>query len=114
MRVNAFNTERENVADNIGPKAAYMAYQSWMTRNLKERKLPGLKYTHDQLFWISAANVYCEISTPRRLQAEIKYGLYSPGKFRVIGPMSNIPEFSEAFNCSSDSAMNRRNKCEVW
>ncbi|KFM81410.1 Endothelin-converting enzyme 1, partial [Stegodyphus mimosarum] len=86
-----------NVADNVGLRAAYLAYQSWVRSNTNERNLPGLKYTPDQLFWISAANVYCELRESEAFN--INSDLFSPGKFRVIGPMSNLPEFSKAFNC---------------
>jgi endothelin-converting enzyme/putative endopeptidase len=38
------------------------------------------------------------------------------GKYRVIGPLSNLPEFQRAFSCKADSPMVRppRERCEVW
>ncbi|XP_035222103.1 endothelin-converting enzyme homolog, partial [Stegodyphus dumicola] len=114
MQINGISTERANVADNVGLRAAHLAYQTWVRRNTNERNLPGLKYTPDQLFWISAANVYCELRQPETFELSINSDAYSPGKFRVIGPMSNLPEFSKAFNCPSDSRMNRKNKCKIW
>jgi endothelin-converting enzyme/putative endopeptidase len=36
------------------------------------------------------------------------------GKYRVIGPLSNIPEFAQAFGCKADSPMVRANRCVVW
>jgi putative endopeptidase len=38
------------------------------------------------------------------------------GKYRVIGPLSNLPQFQEAFSCKADSAMVRPadKRCEVW
>jgi predicted metalloendopeptidase len=32
---------------------------------------------------------------------------HSPGKFRVIGPLSNLPEFFQAFGCGEGSPMLR-------
>jgi putative endopeptidase len=32
---------------------------------------------------------------------------HSPGNFRVIGPMSNMPEFGRAFGCSAPSLMQK-------
>lgn len=32
---------------------------------------------------------------------------HSPGKFRVLGPLSNMPEFYEAFGCEEGDAMYR-------
>ena len=38
------------------------------------------------------------------------------GKYRVIGPLSNLPEFQKAFACKADRAMVRpeAERCEVW
>lgn len=39
---------------------------------------------------------------------------HPPSKFRVIGLLSNLKEFSQEFNCPLDSPMNPREKCEIW
>ncbi|KFM76718.1 Membrane metallo-endopeptidase-like 1, partial [Stegodyphus mimosarum] len=114
MQVNGINTQGENIADNGGLKEAYLAYHSWVKDHSKEPKLPGLKYTPSQLFWISAANVWCGKYRPEILKLRIISGSHSPPRFRVIGPMSNLPEFAKEFQCSSDSPMSRKNKCQVW
>jgi putative endopeptidase len=38
------------------------------------------------------------------------------GKYRVIGPLSNMPEFGRPFSCAPGSAMVRpaEKRCEVW
>ena len=37
-------------------------------------------------------------------------------KFRVIGPVSNSPDFRKAFSCKTDAPMVRPEgkRCEVW
>ncbi|KAF8774872.1 Neprilysin-2 like protein [Argiope bruennichi] len=114
LKVNGINTQGENIADNGGLKEAYWAYHSWVKDHGAELKLPGLKYSPSQLFWISAANVWCGKYRPEVLKLRIISGSHSPPQFRVIGPMSNLPEFSKEFQCEPDSAMNRKNKCQVW
>jgi len=39
---------------------------------------------------------------------------HSPGKFRVLGPLSNSPEFSEIWKCPPNSTMNPSNRCIIW
>jgi endothelin-converting enzyme/putative endopeptidase len=38
------------------------------------------------------------------------------GKYRVMGPLSNLPEFKQAFSCKEGSEMVRpsASRCEVW
>jgi endothelin-converting enzyme/putative endopeptidase len=37
-------------------------------------------------------------------------------KYRVIGPLSNLPEFQKAFSCPAGSPMARPadQRCDVW
>jgi putative endopeptidase len=39
---------------------------------------------------------------------------HSPGKWRVNGVVSNMPEFQEAYHCKPNAAMVRQNACRVW
>ncbi|XP_035233991.1 endothelin-converting enzyme homolog [Stegodyphus dumicola] len=98
----------EDIADRGGLRAAYLAYQSWRKDHESELSLPGLNYTQNQLFFISAANAYCAMLSPDDMKIRI------PPKFRVTEPMSDMPEFSEAFNCARNSRMNRGFNCKVW
>uniref|UniRef100_A0A1S4KS06 Peptidase M13 C-terminal domain-containing protein n=2 Tax=Ixodes scapularis TaxID=6945 RepID=A0A1S4KS06_IXOSC len=60
------------------------AYKKWVKENGPEAGLPGLKYTPQQLFWISAANVWCGKSRPETLKLSILAGSHSPGRFRYV------------------------------
>jgi predicted metalloendopeptidase len=114
LSVNGVNTQGENIADNGGLKEAFLAYKKWVKDHESEKALPGLEYTPDQLFWISAANVWCGKYRTEVLKLRVMVGSHSPPMFRVIGPMSNIKEFSESFNCPLGSNMNPNQKCSVW
>jgi putative endopeptidase len=37
-------------------------------------------------------------------------------QYRVVGPLSNMPEFAKAFGCKQDALMVRpaATRCEVW
>lgn len=114
LKVNGLNTQGENIADNGGIKEAYRAYRRWTKDFGREAKLPGLQYSADQLFWISAANIWCGKFRPEVLKLRVNSGVHSPAKFRIIGPLSNSPEFASSFNCPIGSPMNPRKRCSVW
>ncbi|KAJ6647387.1 Neprilysin-2 [Pseudolycoriella hygida] len=112
LTVNGVNTQGENIADNGGIKEAYRAYQRWAANN-PEPKLPGLDYTPKQMFWISAAQVWCSVRRKEMLKTQVTTGVHSPARFRVNGPMSNTKEFANDFNCASGTPMNPKKKCAV-
>ena len=112
--MNGINTQGENIADNGGIKEAYYAYQKWAKVNGEELPLPGLHYTNKQLFWMSAANVWCGKYRPESLKLRILTGAHSPAEFRVNGPFSNMLEFSKDWSCPKGSKMNPEKKCSVW
>ena len=64
LPLNGINTQGENIADNGGIKEAYLAYKKWVGENKPEPKLPAMKYSSNQLFWISAAQTWCSIYRP--------------------------------------------------
>lgn len=88
----------------------------WESVNGPEKSLPGLPYSPRQLFWLSAANVWCSSYRPEALTKLITTGVHSPAQFRVQGPLSNMEEFAADFNCPAGSNMNpvKRDKCQVW
>lgn len=48
------------------------------------------------------------------MKMRITTGVHSPGQFRVLGPLSNMPDFASDFNCPINSPMNPEKKCLVW
>ena len=114
FQVNGTTTEDENIADNGGVKISYLAYQEWVKQHGSEPKLPKLNYSPSQLFWISAANMWCAKTRPETLKLDMTTDVHSPAQFRVLGPLSNMPEFAKDFKCPLGSKMNPRKKCSVW
>ncbi|XP_034115606.1 neprilysin-2-like [Drosophila albomicans] len=114
LKLNGFNTQSENIADNVGIKMAYRAYQRWVEKHGTEQRLPGLDYTPQQMFWISVGQTWCNKDRKEDLDLLITTDGHSPSEFRVLGPLSNSNEFSKDFQCPEDSSMNPVHKCEVW
>ncbi|XP_073958611.1 M13 family metallopeptidase neprilysin 3 isoform X3 [Choristoneura fumiferana] len=115
QHLNGKQTLGENIADNGGLKASFHAYVDYSRTEAKENvTLPGLKYNHRQLFFISFAQVWCSAMTKEATKMQIEKDDHTVAKYRVIGPISNLKEFSEEFHCPVGSKMNPKHKCEVW
>lgn len=104
----------KNIADNGGLKQAYRAYKKWVSREGEELLLPGLNLTHDQLFFLNYAQIWCGSMRPEEALNKIRSSVHSPGPIRVLGPLSNSFDFAKAYNCPPGSRMNPVNKCSVW
>lgn len=48
------------------------------------------------------------------MRSQVLTGYHSPGEFRIVGPLSNNPDFANDFNCPVGSKMNPEKKCFVW
>ncbi|XP_067648018.1 neprilysin-2 isoform X5 [Eurosta solidaginis] len=114
LHLNGINTQGENIADNGGVKESYRAYRQWVAKNGAEPKLPGLDYTPEQMFWISAGQTWCAKYRKETLKIRITTGVHSPSQFRVMGTFSNMNDFARDFNCPEGSRMNPLQKCVVW
>lgn len=112
--LNGKQTLGENIADNGGLKAAFHGYNNWVKDHPDELLLPGLNMTHKQMFFLAFSQVWCSSSTKEAIHLQILNDPHSPARYRVIGPLSNMPEFSEVFQCKPGSPMNPTNKCEIW
>lgn len=107
-------TQGENIADNGGLKQAFRAYKKWVAKHGEEAALPGLNLTHDQLFFLNYAQIWCGSMRPEDALTKIRSSVHSPGPIRVLGPLSNSKDFAKAYNCPLNSLMNPERKCSVW
>ncbi|XP_029651468.1 neprilysin-1-like [Octopus sinensis] len=114
LKIRGINTLGENIADNGGLKQAYQAYQQWVADHGAEPPLPGLNLTHEQLFFVNYARIWCGKMRDEEALNQIRTEVHSPGPIRVKGPLSNSVEFSKVYNCPLGSNMNPEHKCQVW
>ncbi|XP_065136043.1 endothelin-converting enzyme-like 1 [Paramisgurnus dabryanus] len=114
QRVNGRLTLGENIADLGGLKLSYYAYQKWIRDHGPERPLPGLKYTHEQLFFIAFAQNWCMKRRSQSIYLQLLTDKHAPEHYRVIGSVSQFEEFARVFHCPRGSPMHPVNKCAVW
>nr|AMO02506.1 endothelin-converting protein 6 [Tityus serrulatus] len=116
LKLNGRNTLGENIADNGGLRAAYKAYQLYLTKYGMENNkiLPKLNLSPEQLFFVGFSYIWCSNFRPEYLRNLIEYNPHSPSHFRVLGALTNNEYFYKAFNCNSNSKMFSENKCVLW
>ncbi len=113
VKVNGKLTLGENIADLGGLKQAYDAYQAWQARHGEpEPFAPGL--SHDQLLFVSFAQVWCTVASPEFLRQQVTTDSHSPGRFRATGPPMNSLAFRELFGCQPGDPMVAAPTCTVW
>ncbi|GFO47310.1 endothelin-converting enzyme 1 [Plakobranchus ocellatus] len=112
--LNGINTQGENVADSGGLKTTFRAYKKLVKRKGIDKLLPGLNLTHDQLFFLGYAQLWCSKLTKERAVLQVNSWRHSPGRFRIMGPLQNSPDFAKAYSCPAGSPMNPEKKCNVW
>ena len=139
LKVNGQLTLRENIADNSGIRTAFYAFESLEKKEKKEgRKLPKLphlgQYTPEQTFFIAHAQVkrfvfsmnnnvfewfcnyqiFCTRVRPETARENVLTNPHAPARYRLNVPLSNLKQFSKAFECKRGSKMRPENRCRIW
>ncbi|HEX2866690.1 MAG TPA: M13 family metallopeptidase [Ignavibacteriales bacterium] len=113
MNINGALTQGENIADLGGLNVAFTAFKK--TREFKDGKsIDG--FTPVQRFFLSWAQVWKNGIRKETLMNALKTDPHSPGKYRVNGPLSNIPEFLQAFKIKPGETMYRPEnvRVKIW
>jgi endothelin-converting enzyme/putative endopeptidase len=111
LKVNGKLTLGENVADLGGTLLAYMAWKE-ATKDKDLQPIGG--FTPDQRFFVGMAQWVCGYERPEYLRLNVLTDEHSPGRYRINGVVSNMPEFQRAFSCKAGQPMVRENACRVW
>ncbi|MGM0634343.1 MAG: M13-type metalloendopeptidase, partial [Pseudomonadota bacterium] len=103
----------ENIADLGGLTVAYQAWQ----RSLDGESAPVIEgFTGAQRFFMGWGQVWRIKYRDEALQQQLMTGPHSPGQYRVIGVLSNMPEFYEAFDVEEGDGMYRpeEERVKIW
>ena len=111
VKVNGKLTLGENTADNGGLRISLMAY---LARAATEGSKTLDGFTPEQRTFLAWGQVWCENRRPEALRMMAQTNPHSPGRDRVNGVVSNMPEFQKAFSCKADAPMVRQKPCRVW
>lgn len=113
LRVNGELTQGENIADLGGLTMSYYAYK----RSLKGQKSPVLGgFTGEQRFFIAWAQGWKILAREAAEKQLLATDPHAPGKFRGFAPLTNMPEFYEAFGIKEGQPMYTKpeKRVEIW
>jgi putative endopeptidase len=113
VHVNGALTVGENLADLGGVAIAYEAFKKTKQGKSTE-KIDG--FTPDQRFFLSWAQVWRAKATDKEALLRINTDPHSPSEARCNVPLSNMPEFYQAFGIKQGDKMWRpeNERAKVW
>ena len=102
----------ENIADLGGLTISYDAYENSLSQNGRPDPIDG--FTPEQRFFLGWAQVWATKSTQEVERLQVSTDPHALARWRVNGPLSNMPQFARAFGCKSGSPMVRKDYCQIW
>jgi endothelin-converting enzyme/putative endopeptidase len=104
----------ESIGDLAGAKIAYRAFLKSREGKPPAPAIDG--FTPEQQFFIAWGQFRGDAIRPETQRLMVQSDPHPIAKYRVIGPLANLPEFQKAFGCSADAPMVRlpEKRCEVW
>jgi putative endopeptidase len=112
MFINGKLTLGENIGDFAGLTVSYDAFQRALQGKPRPANIDG--FTPEQRFFLGWAQVWAGKYTPEAERLQVATNPHSLPRWRVNGPLSNMPQFRQAFGCKDGQAMVRANACEIW
>ena len=112
--VNGRLTLGENIGDLGGLKIAYLALEKSMAEHGRQANIDG--FTPEQRFFLGWAQVWRTLQRDAPAKALVHTDPHAPAKWRVNGPLSNMPEFAKAWGCKDGDAMVRpeARRAVIW
>jgi putative endopeptidase len=112
LKIKGQRTIGENIGDLGGLNIAYTALMDDLAGKGKQPLIDG--YTPEQRFFLGWAQVWAAKATDAGLRLQVETDPHSWAKYRVNGPLSNMPEFAKAWGCKLGDSMVRKDACVIW
>jgi putative endopeptidase len=104
----------ESIADLGGLVVAYAAFQKSLEGKPRPANVDG--FTPEQRFFLGYARGWATNIRPELARVLVLGDPHPLSKFRVNGPLSNMPQVAAAFQCKSGEPMVRpeKDRCVIW
>ena len=112
LNINGKLTLGENIGDLGGLNVAYTAFENSLAGKSRPADIDG--FTPEQRFFLGWAQVWATKSTPEFERQQVLTDSHSNARYRVNGPISNMPQFAKAFGCKQGDRMVRSDMCQIW
>jgi predicted metalloendopeptidase len=116
VRINGHQMLGENISDFGGIHIAFDGLQIALERRRKAGEAIPLVEgrTAEQRFFIANAVIWRGKQREAALLNQLRTGQHSPGRWRVLGPISHQPAFAKAFGCKPGDPMAAVEPILVW
>ena len=111
LHINGQLTISENIADLGGLTLAYHALKR--SYDKKKQPAPINGFTWQQRFFLGWAQMWHGNISPEALRNELQTNPHVPFRFRINGPLAQLQEFKQAWNCYKKDSANLLNAKEI-
>jgi putative endopeptidase len=113
LHINGALTQGENIADLGG---VIMAYESFKKTEQYKKNIIIAGLNPSQRFFLGYAMEWMVNTRPEAIANQVKSNEHSPEKWRVIGPLSNMPEFYSTFGVKPGDKMwrSKDERVKIW
>lgn len=113
LHINGELTQGENIADLGGILMGYEAFKK-TSQYQNQEIVAGLDPV--KRFFLGYAMAWMVNERPAAIANQVRSNEHSPARFRVIGPLTNMPEFDQAFGIKEGDPMWRDNsvRVKIW
>jgi putative endopeptidase len=104
----------ESIGDLGGLAIAYRAFQKSMEGKPRPAAIDG--FAPEQRFFLGYAQIWASNMRAEYARLMVNTNPHPVSRFRVNGPLSNMPAFAQAFHCKPGDVMVRpeNERCQIW
>jgi putative endopeptidase len=104
----------ESIADLGGLTLAYRAFEKSLEGKPRPQNVDG--FSPEQRFFLAWARMWAENTRPEFERLIVTTNPHPLPRFRVNGPVSNLPAFQRAFSCQPSDPLVRppTERCVIW